>query len=174
MRALVTSALCLVFAVFFLTPCFAEDWIGQIKNGHGPITIERAGTSRIANVGDFVYEKDHIVSGSDSGFGITFRDGCRMTAGANSTLVIDVYQFNASTGVGKFVASLPRGTLLVVAGQIAAQGFDAMIVGAPIGQITTVKGSFFVRADDSTGILPGVVPPALSKLPSTLSNTLPW
>jgi hypothetical protein len=127
-------------------PALAND-AGQIKTAKGSVHIERAGQKLPAAVGAKVRAADTVVTGADGAVGITFVDNSLLSAGPNSTLVIERYVFDSTTHAGSFDARLSRGTLAVVSGKIAKQSPDAMTVKTPAA-ILGVRGTeFVVRAE---------------------------
>jgi hypothetical protein len=70
-------------------------------------------------------------------------DNSLLSAGPNSVLVLDRYEFDSTTDRGRFDASLRRGTLAVVSGRLAKQSPDAMTLTTP-SAILGVRGTEFV------------------------------
>ena len=75
--------------------------------------------------------------------GITFLDNTLMSAGPNSTLVIESYRFDSTTHAGKFDASLQRGSLAVISGKMVKQSPDAMRIRTP-SSVLGVRGTEFI------------------------------
>jgi hypothetical protein len=117
--------------------------IGRIKVAHGTVTIQRAGTSIPASVGMPVQASDVIATGSDGSVGITMTDNSLLSAGPNSVLALDRYDFDDVTSEGHFDTSLRKGTLAVVSGRLAQQSPDAMKVRTP-SAVLGVRGTEFV------------------------------
>ena len=69
-------------------------------------------------------------------------DNSLLSAGPNSLLVLDRYEFDSTTNQGRFDASLRRGTLAVVSGRLARQSPDAMTLRTP-SAILGVRGTEF-------------------------------
>jgi len=70
-------------------------------------------------------------------------DNSLLSAGPNSVLALDRYEFDSTTNAGHFDASLHRGTLAVVSGRLAKQSPDAMSVHTPLA-VLGVRGTEFV------------------------------
>jgi hypothetical protein len=70
-------------------------------------------------------------------------DNSLLSAGPNSVLALDRFEFDSTTNAGHFDASLHRGTLAVVSGRLAKQSADAMTVRTPYA-ILGVRGTEFV------------------------------
>jgi hypothetical protein len=140
-----------VFVMFVLLPAIpamaAED-AGQIKVLNGSVTLERGGKSMPAVIGTRVMQSDTLKTGAGSSVGVTLLDNTLLSAGPNSTLVIERFAFNSTTHQGHLDAGLKRGTLSMVSGKLAKQSPDAVRVITP----TTVLGArgteFHVQVTD--------------------------
>ena len=126
----------------FSTAVAAND-IGEIKTTKGAAHLERDGARIAAKVGMHVRQSDRVVTGTDGSVGITFLDNTLLSAGPNSTLVIDSYRFDSTTHAGKFDASLQRGSLAVISGKMVKQSPDAMRIRTP-SSVLGVRGTEFV------------------------------
>ena len=121
--------------------------IGQIKVAKGQVAIEREGRVLPAAVGTRLQVSDVVKTGADGSVGITMDDDTLLSAGPNSVLSLDRYAFDPTTRIGRFDASLNRGTLAVISGRIAKQAPDAMTVRTPAA-ILGVRGTEFVVGVD--------------------------
>jgi hypothetical protein len=126
----------------------AED-VGQVKVAKGTVHVERDGGRLPAKVGMGIRQSDTLVTGADGSAGVTFSDNSLLSTGPNSVLVVDRYSFNSTTHVGRFDASLKKGTLAVVSGKMVKQSPDAMHVRTPAA-IMGVRGTEFVVQVDET------------------------
>lgn len=136
----------MVLATVFASLAMAAD-IGQIKVAKGPVTVERGGQSLPAAVGMRVQAADVVKTGNAASVGITMGDNSLLSAGPNSTLSLDRYEFDAATSRGRFDASLATGSLAVVSGRIAKQSPEAMTVRTPFA-VLAVRGTEFVVSTD--------------------------
>lgn len=121
--------------------------IGQIKVAKGQVTVDRSGQTLAARVGMLLEPADVLKTGSDGAVGITMRDNTLLSAGPNSILALERFEFDATTSLGRLDARLRRGTLAVVSGRIAKQSPDAMTVRTP-SALLGVRGTEFVVAAD--------------------------
>ena len=122
--------------------------IGQIKVSKGAVTIERAGQQIPGTVGTHVQPSDIVKTGSDGSVGITMTDDSLLSAGPNSVLTLDRYDFDDVTSRGQFDASLAKGSLAVVSGRLAKQSPDAMKVRTPSAVLGVRGTEFVVRVGD--------------------------
>jgi len=126
-----------------LSAAAAAAEIGQIKVAKGQVTVEREGQSIPATVGTRLQTADIVRTGADGSVGITMGDDSLLSAGPNSVLSLDRYEFDPTTNRGRFDAKLNKGTLAVISGKIAKQSPGAMTVQTPAA-ILGVRGTEFV------------------------------
>jgi hypothetical protein len=124
------------------TPPIAQMAIAQIKKVTGQAAILRSGERRPAVVGDALFVKDVIETGSDGGIGITFIDNTVFSAGPRSEIALDEFQFDSNDFRGAMLADMRQGTLAVVSGDIARSSPGAMKVKTPTA-ILGVRGTTF-------------------------------
>jgi len=137
----------MLFIALGLSAAAAAAEIGQIKVAKGQVTVEREGQTVPATVGTRLQTSDIVRTGADGSVGITMGDDSLLSAGPNSVLSLDRYEFDPTTNRGRFDAKLNKGTLSVISGKIAKQTPGAMTVQAPA--ILGVRGTeFVVSADD--------------------------
>lgn len=131
-----------ILALFGVTPVAAVE-IGQVKVVKGSVTVERSGQAVPAEAGTRLQTSDVVRTGSDGSVGITMTDNSLLSAGPNSVLALDRYDFDSTTNQGRFDASLRRGTFAVVSGRLAKQSPDAMTLRTPTA-VLGVRGTEFV------------------------------
>ncbi len=137
----------LVVGVALLVGLGASAWadVGQVKVVKGQVSIERQGQSLPARVGMTLEAADVLRTGADGAIGIAMRDDSRLSAGPNSVLALERFEFDAVTSKGRFDSQLQRGTLAVVSGRIAKQSPQDMSVRTPTA-VLGVRGTEFVVA----------------------------
>ena len=146
MKPLQATALALaVILALVAAPAWAD--IGQIKTRKGQVMVERQGQRLPAEVGMPLEAADVLRTGPDSAVGITMRDNSLLSAGPNSILTLQRFEFDPTTSQGRFDSQLQRGTLAVVSGRIAKQSPQAMTVRTPAAQLG-VRGTEFVVSVD--------------------------
>ncbi len=117
--------------------------IGQIKVSKGEVSIERHGQALPGTLGTRLEPSDILKTGPDGSVGITMSDNSLLSAGPNSILSLDRYDFDATTNQGRFDTQLKKGSLAVISGRIAKQNPEAMTVRTP-SAILGVRGTEFV------------------------------
>lgn len=135
------SAYLLLFVAFAAPVCAADG--GRIKAASGAVHIERAGERLPGVLDSLIHSSDTVVTGADGSVGITFTDNSRVSAGPNSTLVINRYAFDQTTHAGVMDTTLKRGTLAVVSGRLAKHSPDAVTVRTS-SVILGVRGTEFL------------------------------
>ena len=136
-------ALIAALALGLVTSAAAAAEIGQIKVSQGQVSIERNGRVLPGNVGTRLEIADVLRTGPDGSVGVTMSDDSLLSAGPNTILALDRYDFDAVTNQGRFDATLKKGSLAVISGRIAKQAPDAMTVHTPAA-ILGVRGTEFV------------------------------
>lgn len=126
-------------------PALAD--VGQIKFAKGQVSVERKGQTLPGQVGLALEAADVLKTGADGSVGITMRDNSLLSAGPNSILALERFEFDPTTSAGRFDARLQRGTLAVVSGRIAKQSPKAMSVRTP-SAVLGVRGTEFVVSAD--------------------------
>ena len=122
--------------------------IGQIKVAKGQVTLERKGQSMPTRVGMRLETADVLKTGADGAVGITMADNSLLSAGPNSILSLERFDYDPTTNQGRFDTQLQKGSLSVISGRMAKQSPDAMTVRTP-SAILGVRGTeFVVSAND--------------------------
>ena len=129
----------------FLPPAWAD--VGQIKVAKGQVFVDRNGQQLAGQVGMALEPADVVRTGADGSVGITMRDNSLLSAGPNSILSLTRFEFEPTTGEGRFDAQLQRGTLAVVSGRIAKKSPQAMTVRTP-SSLLGVRGTEFAVSVD--------------------------
>ena len=137
----------MALAVFVAASASAAD-IGQIKVSNGEVTVERKGELRPGAVGTRLESSDVVRTGAAGSVGITMADNSLLSAGPNSILSLDRFDFDPTSNQGRFDAQLQKGSLAVISGRIAKQAPEAVTVRTP-SAILGVRGTeFAVAAND--------------------------
>ncbi len=91
------------------------------------------GGSRMLTIGSNVIYKEKIVTSAMGSTQIMFPDQSTLNVGRNSTIVIDEFVYDPSAGTGKMVASLSKGVMRFVGGQISHT--SGVTVNTPVGTL---------------------------------------
>lgn len=136
-----------LLAMAFASASGAAD-IGQIKVAKGQVSVDRKGQTLAGQVGMLLESSDVLKTGADGSVGITMRDNALLSAGPNSILSLDRFDFDPTTSQGHFDAQLQRGTLAVISGRIAKQAPQAMTVRTPSAVLGVRGTDFLVSANE--------------------------
>ena len=140
------TLLALGLAALACLPAHAD--VGQIKTAKGQVSVERQGQALPGAVGLLLEAADVLKTGADGSVGITMRDNSLLSAGPNSILALERFEFDAATSQGRFDAQLRRGTLAVISGRIAKQSPQAMTLRTPSALLAVRGTEFVVSAND--------------------------
>ena len=151
MRAITHTIPALVFAclgILLILPSASiaaaqNPQIAQVETISGQVFIQRAGAHVTVKIGDPLYEKDVIDTGADGAIGVTFIDNTVMSAGPNSEVALEQYQFDSNNFSGSMLTDMRKGTISMVSGDIAKSSPEAMKVRTPAA-ILGVRGTHFV------------------------------
>jgi hypothetical protein len=121
--------------------------VGMVKVTTGQAFIESNGQRSLAALGSPVYMGSRLTTAGNGTLGVTFRDETVMSLGPDTQLVIDQYVFAPRQAQVGLIASLARGTLNYVSGQIAKIRPESVNVNTPTGMIGVRGTQFVVRVD---------------------------
>ncbi len=117
--------------------------IGKVKRCEGSVNLERAGLTQPVQVGSPVHVGDRVRTGVDGAVGITLADDTLLTAGPNSTLLINEFRFDPTTREGNMLTTLLKGTLSVVTGLLARQTPENVSFRTP-NVVLGIRGTEFI------------------------------
>lgn len=121
--------------------------VALVKKFKGTAHVEREGKAVPIEVGTKVFQKDTIVTKSNSLVGLMFKDNTRISVGSKSKFVIEEYLFDPEEGKESFVSDLQKGSIACVTGLISKinpNAFKLKVKTASIG----IRGThFIVNAD---------------------------
>lgn len=125
------------------SPAFSADSAGTIKRVTGIVEVERGAEKITATPGMQLFADDKVRTGADGAVGITLRDETLLSAGANSLLSLDKFEFDQTTHEGAMQTSLKRGKLAVATGKLAKTSPKTVKFRTP-NSILGVRGTEFV------------------------------
>jgi len=117
--------------------------VGKVKRLEGSVNLERAGLTLPVQVGRPVQVGDRVRTGVDGAVGITLADDTLLTAGPNSTLLINDFRFDPTTRAGNMLTTLLQGTLSVVTGLLARQSPENVGFRTP-NVVLGIRGTEFI------------------------------
>jgi hypothetical protein len=103
------------------------------------------GSARTLEIGTGIVSKERIQTTGTGSLQVMFNDKSTLTIGPNSNLVIDDFVYNPGAGGGKFAASLTKGALRFVGGQISHTA--GATINTPVASLGIRGGAAFVTHD---------------------------
>lgn len=122
---------------------YAKDHIALVKQINGSVTIMHDKNSKKAFIGQKLYEKDVILTGSNGKIGISFNDGSTINLGKNSFLSIEDFTFKPLENDFKFTLNLKKGIGVFKSGKIGKLAPDSFKMKFPQG-IIGIRGTKFL------------------------------
>ena len=107
------------------------------------------------NIEEAIFLGDRIVTGPAGGLQIMLLDGTTFSVGPNSSMVIDEFVYNPSTGTGKLTASVARGTLRLISGRLGRQDEEAIKIKLPVATVG-VRGTMSIFSGGPNGWFTGL------------------
>lgn len=142
-------SLALAFAVAGIGPVAAQQPpAGQVKSLTGSATLTRAGQTEPVIPGQLVQAGDELATGENASLGIILRDDTSLSLGPKARLTLDRFVFDPAAEQLGLAAKLKRGTLAVVAGQIARLAPERTQFSTPSAVIGIRGTKFVVKVDD--------------------------
>jgi hypothetical protein len=92
----------------------------------------RSGERRPASVGDKLFVKDVIETGSEGTIGITFIDNTVFSTGPDSQIALDAFEFDSTNFRASMLADMRRGTLAARRCRWAARQRSAIGLSATV------------------------------------------
>lgn len=103
------------------------------------------GSARMLQVGTGIVSKERIQTTGTGSLQVMFNDKSTLTIGPNSNLVIDDFVYDPSAGGGKFAASLTKGALRFVGGQISHTA--GATINTPVASLGIRGGAALITHD---------------------------
>jgi hypothetical protein len=103
------------------------------------------GSTKVIELGSAIIHKERVETSDKGSVQLVFIDKTTMNIGPNSSLVIDEFVYDPSTGTGKMSASLGKGILRVVGGNVTHTG--GATVTTPVATIGIRGGVAVIKHD---------------------------
>jgi hypothetical protein len=133
--------------VLLAFPALSQNEAGTIKISRGDAHIVRGADTLPAAVGGTILVNDSVVTGADGAVGLTLRDNTRLTAGPNTTLDLNTFNFDTTTHAGEVDASVKRGSLSVISGKIAKASPNGVRFNTPTVTLGVRGTEFIIEVD---------------------------
>ena len=137
---------CLIPAILL-----ASISVGRVAIQQGTTTALREnGDSINLSIGNPIYEKDTLLTGSDGKLQIFFIDKSILTIGPSSRIVIDKFIFDPQTSFGQFIGTSTKGTFRMITGAISHRFPDKVKIQTPVATIG-IRGCLFAWCLENDG-----------------------
>ncbi len=141
------KSLIIILLLIFYIPLQANENSGFIKKLKGTATIIRQNDTIDVKIGTPIYEKDTIKTSSSSSVGIIFKDNTLISLGANTTYIVEEYQFNPEEKKEKFISRLKKGSMVCLTGLMSKVNKDAMKIKVKTASMG-IRGTHFIVSVD--------------------------
>jgi len=132
----------LVFSSLAAEPSEAGERVGVAAAVTPQATSQPpGGSTKTLKIGKSVVYNERIDTSDNGVVQVLLVDGSTFTVGPKSSLVIDKFVYNRSTGTGELAATFSKGALRFVGGKLS-KGPNGVKVKTPAGMLT-VRGGIF-------------------------------
>src|SRR5581483_2679032 len=138
-----STAMVLMGALAVHSPAVAQQ-VGKAA----AVNQDATGAGQVLEIGAPVLHRERIVTNARGTTQLLFIDQTTLSVGPNSDLVIDEYVFDPNRGVGKMTASLSKGVMRFIGGQITHNG--SATVNTPPATIGIRGGVVDISTDGTT------------------------
>jgi hypothetical protein len=104
-----------------------------------------------------VLRAGRIATGSGGSMGVTFKDNTIFSIGPDTELVVDEFAYEPMQGNLKLEATIDKGTLYVISGEIEKMKPEAVVINTPTGLIGVHGARFLARVDWSAKVVGSAV-----------------
>ena len=137
----------LLISLFALQPSLAAERVGVAAAVKPDATSQPpGGGTATLKIGKSVLYNERIDTSSSGVVQVLLLDGSTFTVGPGSSLVIDKFVYNPSSGRGELVASFSKGALRFVGGKLSKTA-PGVTVKTPAGALTVRGGIALIAVD---------------------------
>ena len=126
-----TATLLAAAVVTLVAPGAEAQQVGTAAAVNPAAQARGTGGSRTIVIGQSIAHRERIQTTSAGSVQLLFLDKTSMTIGPNSDLAIDEYVYDPATSSGKLAATLTKGVMRFVGGQISHAGNDQNVFCLP-------------------------------------------
>ncbi len=140
-------AFCLVAAAW-IVPASAENLpepVGHVARVEGAAYISSRGYTNAAKVGQAIVPGVALSTGAEGALGVILGDGSVLSFGPHSELTLDDYRFAPAADELHLRATLNRGTLNLITGDMARLDPQAVAVETPEGRVGVRGGQVLMK-----------------------------
>jgi hypothetical protein len=120
----------------------ADPAIGTVRSVEGTATVQRAGVTIAAQVGQPIAQSDVLQTGADGRLAVILKDDTRLSLGPGSEVRVDRFLYEPTQGNLALVVRMARGVVAYVSGKIAKLAPDSVRFETPVAAVG-IRGTRF-------------------------------
>ncbi|WP_312257447.1 FecR domain-containing protein [Stutzerimonas nitrititolerans] len=135
-------------AAAWIAPALAENLpepVGHVARVEGAAYISSRGYTNAAKVGQAIVPGVALSTGAEGALGVILGDGSVLSFGPHSELTLDDYRFAPAADELRLRATLNRGTLNLITGDMARLDPQAVAVETPEGRVGVRGGQVLMK-----------------------------
>ncbi len=135
-------------AAVWIAPASAENLpepVGHVARVEGAAYISSRGYTNAAKVGQAIVPGVALSTGAEGALGVILGDGSVLSFGPHSELTLDDYRFAPAADELRLRATLNRGTLNLITGDMARLDPQAVAVQTPEGRVGVRGGQVLMK-----------------------------
>ncbi len=121
--------------------------IGHVARVEGAAYISSRGHTNAAKVGQAIVPGVALSTGAEGALGVILGDGSVLSFGPHSELTLDDYRFAPARDELRLRATLNRGTLNLISGDMARLDPQAIAVETPQGRVRVRGGQVLMKVN---------------------------
>jgi hypothetical protein len=138
-------------AVFFLClstiDAAAEEFVGLVKSVEGQASLSRGSETEAVVPGMEIKMGDILKTGDSGAVGLIFSDDTVIAMGPRTEVAVEDYLFEPIEGKLSFIASILRGTISYLSGQIAKLSPESVKLLTPAATIGVRGTHVLIKVD---------------------------
>lgn len=137
-----------VVPLAWLVPASAEglpEPSGHVARVAGAAYVSSRGHTNAAKVGQAIVPGVALSTGAEGALGVILNDGSVLSFGPHSELTLEEYRFDPARDELRLRATLDRGTLNLIAGDMARLDPRAIELDTPEGRVAVRGGQVLMR-----------------------------
>lgn len=135
-------------AAAWIAPASSENLpepVGHVARVEGAAYISSRGYTNAAKVGQAIVPGVALSTGAEGALGVILGDGSVLSFGPHSELTLDDYRFAPAADELRLRATLNRGTLNLITGDMARLDPQAVAVQTPEGRVGVRGGQVLMK-----------------------------
>lgn len=133
-----------MLALFVAPTCvLGEESVADIMNVAGTVMVAKGQDKTPAAPGGKLMQGDVVTTGRDGSVGLSFKDGSRVSLGAESDFLVEKYQFEPQDKSYSMMVLLRKGVAAVSTGKMGKLAPEAMKISTPLATLG-IRGTKFL------------------------------